>query len=351
MNSLSRKIFLISKLMACVIILIYVGMVQMSVDVHKYIIWWILCIVAIISGFYLLLTRMITRPIERINETAKAIAELDFSQTLTLESNDELGELVRSLNSMSDKLQKNLGELEITNQRLEQEIAHERQVYQKCQELFEQLSHEMKTPLMVVEAYAEGIRGEYDDKKRDEYTDIIIGETNKINNKIIGLLEISALETGVTSLVMEVFDIVELVEVVGGRLLVDLLDVKFELTYNLPNEEIWVRADKQQIIEVLENYMTNAQKFVEEGGEINISLDVKADEVKVSIYNQGELLSEEMKAHIWEKFYRSPLSKSKGGSGLGLALVSQILNLHEMKYGVYNREEGVVFYFIMPRMR
>ncbi len=217
-------------------------------------------------------------------------------------------------------------------------------------DLVDSLSHEMKTPLGVVRAYAEGWQDEADELKKQKYAEIIIAETERMNTLITTLLDLSALETGAAQLNPERFDFVELVETVAGRLLVDAPDANFDLQYELPDYKVYVYTDKLRMEQVLNNLIINAKRNVSPAGVLKLCLAEADGLLHFSVYNQGQAIPDEKLNKIWTKFYRDKQAKYSG-SGLGLAIVAQILTMQELNYGVKNLAGGVQFYFSLPVVR
>ena len=262
-------------------------------------------------------------------------------------SKDEFGELADNLNKMSENLQVTLEKLEQANSRLEKDVEQERKLLRERKELTDHLSHEMKTPIGVIRAYAEGIQDETDDRKRQKYSEIIISETEKMSMLIENLLDLSALENGAASLMPERFDLVEFVETIAGRLLIDMPETDFALQYELPEDKVFVYTDKQRMEQVLDNLIINAKKNVTPKGILRLSLVEQGDMLHFSVYNQGASIPPEKLPKIWEKFYRDKNTKYSG-SGLGLAIVAQILSMQNLEYGAENISDGVRFFFSIP---
>ncbi len=298
----------------------------------SYLLWFlfVLLLVLLIDHF---MSRFITKPVMELNAAAKRMAQLDFSAPCAVFSTDEFGELSNSLNTMSVNLQQALI-------RLENSLAERK-------ELVDSLSHEMKTPLGIIRAYAEGLQDETDEEKKQIYAQVIISETERMNDLIVTLLDLSALQTGASQLTMSRFDFVELVETVAGRLLTDAPDADFELQYELPERKVYVQTDKRRMEQVLGNLIVNAKKNVCSGGILRLELIENRGVLYFSIFNQGRPIPEDELPKIWMKFYRDS-GADYSGSGLGLSIVAQILSMQNLSYGVENRTNGVRFYFSVP---
>ncbi|HBE8546164.1 TPA: HAMP domain-containing histidine kinase [Clostridioides difficile] len=346
--SVRKKVFLLSKLSGALIILFYLVVEEFSIN-SKFEFWiWFIILVIFIMSIDFLLGKFISEPITSINKSAKSMSQLDFSNPCTVNTNDEFGELSRSLNTMSTNLQQELSDLESANIQLEKDVNKERMLLEQRKELVDTISHEMKTPLGIIRAYTEGLIDEVDEEKKKNYMNVIIEETDRMNNMIVSLLDLSALEAGVSKLNPERFDFIEFVETVAGRLLIDIPDANFYFTYDLPEYEVFVVADKMRMEQVVENLVINAKKHVVYNGNLDLSITCENGLLLFEIYNDGRFIEQDEISKIWSKFYRSVQSQRTGGSGLGLAIVSQILTMQGLEYGVNNRDRGVEFYFMIP---
>ena len=346
-RTVRKKILMVSKLAGILLILSYILSTKLEIDPDISLALWFAFVIALVLVVDFLMGHFISKPISKLNQTARKMAKLDFSAPCAITTNDEFGELTVSLNTMADNLQQALARLEAANTRLEKDVEQERRLLAERKELADQLSHEMKTPLGVIRAYAEGLQDETDEAKKQKYSEIIITETERMSGLITTLLDLSALETGATQLVPERFDFVEFLETVAGRLLIDVPDANFELHYELPEHKVYVHTDKTRMEQVLDNLIVNAKKNVQPGGTLKLSLLEQPGVLQFSIYNQGPTIPQENLSKIWTKFYRDSNSKYSG-SGLGLAIVAQVLSMQELDFGVKNCSDGVEFYFSIP---
>lgn len=347
LRTIRSKTMALSKLSGGAIVVFY--LVTEKVPVNKNISFWLWfgLLVAVIMTVDFLLGKMISRPLSKINDTARQMAELDFLAYCDVNTRDEFGELSQSLNTMFSNLQDALHRLEAANARLEKDVEFERILLEQRKELADSLSHEMKTPLGLIRAYAEGLEDEPEPKKRQRYIHSILRATERMDQMLITLLDLSALESGAASLSEERFDFVELVETVAGRLLLDVPEADYIFSYELPDGQVYVSADRQRIEQVLDNLIGNAKKYVQTGGEIRLSVSCKKDCLYFAVFNQCAPLKEEEIARIWDKFYRSPEQKCKG-SGLGLAITAQIFSMYHVDYGGRNVAGGIEFFFYFP---
>lgn len=342
-----KKIIMISKIAGCVLIVSYLISTRLPLEGDASFLLWIIFVILLTIMIDYLLGRFISKPIGEICEMAHRAAGLDFSQRCTITSKDEFGELADHLNRMSENLQDTLEKLEKANIQLEKDVQQERKLLRERKELTDRLSHEMKTPIGVIRAYAEGMQDETDEGKRQKYSEIIISETERMGMLIETLLDLSALENGAVSLMPERFDFVEFVETIAGRLLIDMPETDFELQYELPEHKVFVYTDKQRMEQVLDNLIVNAKKNVSSNGIIRLSLTERDNMLHFSVYNEGVTILPEKLPKIWEKFYRDKNAKYSG-SGLGLAIVAQILSMQDLEYGAENLPDGVQFFFSIP---
>lgn len=348
LHSVNKKTLLISKITAIIMILFYIIMSKFPSDS----VGSLILVIVFVSGLAILidvlLREITTKPIIHINNVAKKMANLDFSESCNIKTNDEFETLSNNLNKMSSNLQETLAKLENANAQLEKDIQREHILLIQRKELVDNLSHEMKTPLGIIRAYAEGIHDEPDIHKKNAYAKIIIEETEKITDLINTLLDLSALEAGAIKLQPEYFDIVELVETVSGRLLIDSPDRNFKLSYELPENKLFVYTDKLRMHQVLNNLILNSKKYVTSGREIKLSLKKENNLATFNIYNQNLNIQNEDLSKIWTKFYRRNKSHNNNGSGLGLSIVAQILSMQDLEYGVKKVDNGIEFYFSIP---
>ena len=342
-----KKILLASKLMGVILVLSYVFFTGLPLNADVSFMIWLVFVAVLICVIDLWMARFITKPVSELNDAARSMADLDFSRPSRVTGHDEFGELSCSLNLMAESLKEAFAKLEDANRRLERDVEQKKHLLAERKELVDNLSHEMKTPLGVIRAYAEGVQDETDEAKRQNYAGVIIAETERMNSLITTLLDLSALENGAAQLRPERFDFVEFLETVAGRLLMDIPDADFDLRYELPEQPVYVNADRNRMEQVLNNLIVNAKRNVRPGGVLELRLKERGGMLDFSVYNQGTPIPQENLSKIWTKFYCDRNSKYSG-SGLGLAIVAQILSMQCLTYGVENQPDGVTFYFSIP---
>ena len=310
--------------------------------------------ILIASIMVTIVSRKFTEPILELNNIAKKMSNLDFSQKYKVtNARDEINNLGRSINTMSDKLERTIKQLRSSNIELERDIEEKSKIDEMRKTFISDVSHELKTPIALIQGYSEGLLENVnnDEESRKFYAEVILDETNKMDKLVKQLLELMKLEYGKREFNNKEFNIVELEKEVIRKTNVMIEEKQAEIKFD-ENEDIRVFADDFYIEQVLTNYLTNAIKNVKEMyGEkyIKISNEINKEEQKVCIklFNTGEQISEENLNRIWNRFYKADESRHRedGGTGIGLAFVKAIMSNYDNKYGVKNLENGVEFYF------
>ena len=310
-----------------------------------------LVVAGIIASF---ISRKFTNPILQLNDIANKMAKLDFSKKYRItDTEDEINELGRSINTMSDKLEATIKELQKNNIELEKDIEEKSKIDEMRKQFISDVSHELKTPIALIQGYAEGLieNVNSDEESRKFYAEVILDETNKMDKLVKQLLELMKLEYGKREFDNEKFNINELINEVLRKCSV-MINEKNIKVYFENKEPIYVYADEFYMDQIITNYLTNAIKHAEEvekETKIEIKVEKVSNKIRVSVFNTGENIPEEDLQRIWGRFYKLDSSRNRqdGGSGIGLALVKAIMNNYQNEYGVKNKKNGVEFYFDM----
>ena len=294
------------------------------------------------------ISRHITRPLQQLSELSKEMANLNFDAKYTSTSEDEIGVLGNNLNRMSGELEKTISELRTANNELQKDIEKKEQIDEMRKEFLSNVSHELKTPIALIQGYAEGLQEciNDDQESREFYCDVIIDEAAKMNNMVKKLLSLNQLEFGNDTVNMERFDLTELVKgvVQSAQLLASQKEAEIRF---LQEEPISVWGDEFKIEEVVTNYVSNALNHVDFEKKIEIKAVKRGEVVRLSVFNTGARIPEEDLDKIWIKFYKVDKARTReyGGSGIGLSIVKAIMDSMNQKCGVINYENGVEFWF------
>lgn len=289
-----------------------------------------------------------TKPIHDMAIVARRMSNLDFNARVKVKSRDEIGELGDSMNRLSVKLESTISELKTANNELHHDIENKIQVDEMRKEFLSHVSHELKTPIALIQGYAEGLKESIneDPESQEFYCDVIMDEANRMNDMVKKLLSLNELEFGQSQVQMGRFDIVELIRNICNTS--DILLEEKEVLLEIPPEEpVYVWADEFLIEEVVSNYVTNAIHYVSQGGRIAIRLIPFDRELQVVVFNTGNQIPEEELDKLWIKFYKVDKARTReyGGSGIGLSIVAAAMEAHGKAYGVRNVPDGVEFYF------
>ncbi|MCI9185707.1 MAG: HAMP domain-containing protein [Lachnospiraceae bacterium] len=295
-------------------------------------------------------TRRVTNPLLRLAVLSERMSELDFEAKYEGGHQDEIGVLGRSMNTLSDKLKETIGALQEANRQLQHDIEEKIQIDEMRKEFIANVSHELKTPIALIQGYAEGLtEGMAEDaESRDYYCEVIMDEAAKMNQMVKQLLTLSALEFGNDAPVWEQFDLAELIR--------DLLNSSRILIQQKGARVIWeeegplpVKADEFKVEEVMTNYLNNAINHLDGEKIIRIQTERMQSKVVVRVYNTGQPIPKEDIPNLWTKFYKVDKARTRayGGSGIGLSIVKAIMDAHHQQCGVENKDGGVEFWFTL----
>lgn len=330
-----------------------IASIQDSVKISNSFLFLIGSMVVVIGGIVVsIISNKYTKPILELNNIARRMANLDFSKKyVENETDDEINNLGKSINIVSEKLEKTIKELKRTNIELEKDVEQKSRIDEMRKQFISDVSHELKTPIAIIQGYAEGLAENVttDEESKKFYVEVIQDEANRMDKLVKQLLELMKLEYGKREFNNTRFDITELIREVIRKTEIIREDENIEVIYNT-KESAYVYADDFYIEQVITNYITNAIKHSQEvNGKkyIEIKVEKQDKKVRIKVYNTGEKISEEDLNRIWKRFYKIDTSRNreKGGSGIGLSLVKAIMNNYKNDFGVYNKDDGVEFYF------
>ncbi|MCD7812584.1 MAG: HAMP domain-containing histidine kinase [Lachnospiraceae bacterium] len=325
--------------------------VRISNEFIKYI-----CIIGVILTAILVwvVTKRVTQPLNELTELSKRMADLDFNAKYTSGGTDEIGQLGQRFNEMSEKLEQAYAQLMTANNELQRDIAKKEQIDDMRKEFLSNVSHELKTPIALIQGYAEGLQECINDdaESREFYCDVIMDEASKMNTLVQKLLTLNQLEFGNDEVVMERFDLALLIRNKLQAVSILAQQKNAQITYS-GEESLFAWGDEFKVEEVVNNYVSNALNHVSGAGKIEVTAEVcggdtlEEQKVHVTVFNTGEQIPEADIGQIWDKFYKVDKARTReyGGSGVGLSIVKAIMDSFHQKYGVENREDGVTFWF------
>lgn len=294
-------------------------------------------------------SKRITGPIMELADLSRRMADLDFDVKYVRGGKNEIGVLGENFNIMSETLEKKIGELKDANFELQKDIEKKEKLETMRTEFIANVSHELKTPIALIQGYAEGLKeGISDDvESREFYCDVILDEAKKMNQMVKNLLVLQQVEHGQEQTEFSRFDLTELIR--GVIMSCEILIQQKQVEVNFESETpVFVWADEYKVEHVFRNYFTNALNHVQYDNVIEVKITAKEeDKVRISVFNTGNVIPEEELEHIWDKFYKVDKAHTReyGGNGIGLSIVKAIMDSFQQKYGVENYSNGVVFWF------
>ena len=295
-----------------------------------------------------IVSRRVTTPILQLADISERMCHLDFEARYSGNSKNEIGILGENINQLSDTLEHTISELKTANNELKKDIQKKEEIDQMRREFLSNVSHELKTPIALIQGSAEGLLEDVnsDPESRKFYCDVIVDEAAKMNNMVKKLLTLNQLEAGNDVVSMERFDITALVH--NYLQSADLLAKQNGISVHMDQtKEIYVWGDEFKIEEVLMNYFSNAVNHCEKEKVVEVKIEEMDGHARVSVFNTGMPIPEDSLPHLWEKFYKVDKARTReyGGSGIGLSIVKAIMESMNQKYGVINYENGVRFWF------
>lgn len=298
------------------------------------IIWW--------------LSNHITAPILELTDLSKRMASLDFNAKYKSGGKNEIGQLGDHFNQMSETLETTISELKTANNELQKDIEQKIQIDEMRKDFLSNVSHELKTPIALIQGYAEGLREciNDDEESRDFYCEVIMDEASKMNQMVKKLLTLNQLECGQEKVTMERFDLTALVR--GVVQSAGILGQQKGAKINFEQEQpVYAWADEFKIEEVITNYISNALNHVANEMIVEVKICSVNKKIRVSVFNTGLPIPEEDLDKIWIKFYKVDKARTReyGGSGIGLSIVKAIMDSFRQKCGAINYDNGVEFWF------
>lgn len=296
-------------------------------------------IVAIIIYIF---SNRVTRKIDDIREITENISNLKFGKKINITSHDELGQLLNNINTMSDKLESAIGKLESANRDLKDENEELEKIEKMRKQLITNISHEFKTPLTLISGYNQILKSKFKDKKDSEYIDVIISETEKLNQLVLEFLELSKIENNTLKLVYEKINLPDVINEYLDSMKLELVLKSIQVNTNFENIPV-INSDLNSVKKIVSNIIGNAIKYVSNEKIVNINISEQKTCITLSVFNTCEPIEDNILKNIWNSLYKTTNTRNKEGAGLGLTIVKSLCDMIKAKYSVQNVENGVEF--------
>lgn len=317
---------------------------------NQFFVYVTICVCAISFIAMLSISQRFTGEILNLAKIARKMSHLDFQEKYEVKTEDEIGILGESINTLSKTLEITLGELKSANVQLKRELEQKMQIDEMRKEFLSNVSHELKTPIALIQGYAEGLQENIndDEESRQFYCEVIMDEAAKMNELVKKLLDLNQIEFGTETLTMEHFDIVSTIDNILSNAEILFRQKEATLRFNAESP-IYVWGDVYLVEETFTNYMSNALNHVDGERIIEVNIQKNGNTARISVFNTGECIPEEDIEQIWVKFYKVDKARTReyGGSGVGLSIVKATMERLGQQYGVLNRENGVEFWFTL----
>ena len=285
-----------------------------------------------------LVSSRFTKPILNLSELSYKLSKLDFTDKCEVGNNkDEISLLGNSINQMSTELENSILLLKNANEQLTKDIEEKEKIDEMRKSFISDISHEFKTPIALIQSYAEGLKlNVMDEEYKTFYCDVIIDESEKMNTLVKKMLKLSQLEYGYNQLHIEEVDIKQYIE--DKLQAMSMLFNKNNITVTTSLHLQFVLTDMELLDEVLNNFLSNAIHHCEQAKQIHVKMEDWNDKIKISIFNTGTCIPDEDINNIWVKFYKVDKARTReyGGSGIGLSIVKAIMESMNQEYGCNN---------------
>lgn len=296
------------------------------------------------------ISRKIANPILELTELSEKMANLDFDAKYTSGGENEIGVLGENFNAMSEKLEQTISELKSANYSLQKDIEQKEKMETMRTEFIGNVSHELKTPIALIQGYAEGLKEgiSEDPESREFYCDVIMDEAGKMNKMVRNLLTLNQLEYGQEEVAFGRFDVMQLIHGIVQSTDIMIQQKEAVVRIHAP-ESVNVWSDEWKVEQVFRNYLNNALNHLDGERVVDIKVVVNDEKgiARISVFNTGNPIPQEDIEHIWKKFYKVDKARTReyGGNGIGLSIVKAIMDSFHKEYGVKNYKNGVEFWF------
>lgn len=307
-------------------------------------------VVAILAFF---VSKTVTKPVRKLIQTSKELANLNFDVVIENTQKDEIGDLAESLSTLSFNLKGALMELQEKNKLLEEDIRNTQRLENQRKDFIRDISHELKTPITLIQGYTEGLIDGVASESKDEYLSIILDETRNMEKLVKDMIELNYTESDSFTVSIEPVHLNRLV-VNAITPFLEIYGDKIHFEFRMPVSYV-IYGDNSKLSTALRNIIKNAIIYTDESPEASvvIVLDKMEKGLSLKVKNSPAHIDESELENIWVQFYKKDQSRQRkeGSSGLGLSIVKNILEKHKYQYSLFNDEEGVVFEIIFSEFR
>lgn len=291
---------------------------------------FVVIVFSIVIAYFV--SHSITKPIFEITKKAKKMGSGDLSVVFEPSNISEIDELAETLNYAKNEMVKT-------------------DDYRR--DLMANVGHDLKTPLTLIKSYAEMIRDitYKDDDKRNDHLNVIINESDRLNELVNDIIELSKLEAHADELNLEQYDLVKEIKNIINKFEILELTENYNFVFTGPKEAI-VKADKKKINQVIYNLIGNAVNYTGEDSTVYVNVTKVKSGYQVEVIDTGKGIDEETIKHVWNRYYKTEKKhkRNKVGTGLGLSIVREILEAHGFKYGVKSTlGKGTNFHFVVKK--
>lgn len=275
-------------------------------------------------------SRNITRTLEDLSNSAKEIANGDFTSRVTIQGEGEITELSKSMNHMATELEK---------------------LEDMRKDFIANISHDFRSPLTSIKGFIQAmLDGTIPVERQDKYLNIVLDETDRLTKLTNDILLLTKMENNTIQADMQKFDLHSVIRKILLQFEQKIIDKKIDFTLLIDRHELYVHGDMNQIQRIITNIVDNAIKFCSPSDTIIVETSIIKGKVEISIKDSGPGISEEDIKYIWDRFHKADRSrgKDKKGIGLGLSIVREIIKAHGEEINVYSQEgKGTTFVFTL----
>lgn len=299
------------------------------------------------------LSKKLTQPLRKLTDLSGRMTDLDFEARYQPgRRRNEIDQLGIRMNEMSDALERTMAELKQANADLQHDLTIRDKNESMRREFLSNVSHELKTPIALIQGYAEGLAEGVgtDPDSTQYYCEVIMDEAKKMNRLVQEMLTLNKIEYGKDNFTIERFDLTAVIRGVLSVQQLPLLQGNIKVIFD-DAKEIFVRSDELLTEQIITNYLTNAIHYAKDERIIRITAQERENVVRFAVFNTGDPIPEESVPHLFEKFYKVDKARTReyGGSGIGLSVVAAICDLFHKEYGVINYNNGVEFWAEIDR--